>query len=121
LVTEPEWLNYENVISALQRLIGRRVHVQVESADPILSLARVVGVLTAGHPQRDQRGREEGIVFTVEAGPDRHPPSDFRIWRHASGTGVARGEGVAWRVGVAALIVDPLDEAYGFPRVDGTS
>jgi hypothetical protein len=55
------------------------------------------------------------MLFTVEAAPDRHPPSAFCVWRHESGVGAPHAEGVAWRVGSSMLIVEPIERVYGFP------
>jgi len=103
-------IDYETVVLAVRKLIGQRVAVRVESSDPGLPVAEFVGVLSGAHPQAtlEAGGAEEGVIFTVETAPDRHPDSEVGVWTHPTGVGLIDDDSVAWRVGSVAVIIERL-------------
>jgi len=109
-------IGYEAVVQSVREMIGRRVVVTVESSDPNVSLASIVGRLESEHPQASiySGGKDEGVIFAMETS-QLVPASTFSIWRDPTGIGFKSNARIGWRVGSVAIIVDLLPEAYGYP------
>jgi hypothetical protein len=110
-------IDYETVVAKIRTMVGKRVSVRVTSTDPNLTLASLVGVVSGGHSQTslEAGGEEEGVVFTVETAPERHPESSFSIWRHPAGVGSIDNDQAGWRIGSSVIVVQLFPNAYGFP------